>query len=442
MAANTLSITNSSQETRYLLHGDMDVAFDTVVDDGLCVNFFTVTNEEFLFKSSQFQFKDTSGMLVNKLVFGGKAGLFIELRFNLATNTWYITANNLITKEVPNTSEFHLVELAVTNTFPELDGQKYDAFYIALSNPTNLIVPLIVNPRLGFTYKIFLQQDTTGNRKVTFNSKYKFSSGGTLVLSTNPGQIDYIKATPLPGGIILCEVKLWGDDNLSIVIVSPDAPINADARPNGVVWYQSALVNGAVRQWIKINGVYQSVANPSVAIVDPVPPPLEFRSAYTMDLSTDPDWSGRLVLRDSKRTSLIIRNPNARSIQYSRTTVTNDNRNTPSGWVTILPGQEIYVTEDINQYWAQPKGYITTAITSSGTTATAKIPGHDLVTGDKVDINKAAPSGYRAVAATITVVDADTVTYTTATADLAPATSPGTIMVRGLIAEVEILGKL
>lgn len=224
-------------------------------------------------------------------------------------------------------------------------------------------------------------------------------------------------------------------------VYSATAPVNADGLADNTLYFWTTPINGAVNMYIKIGGIYFPIAVPK-AVVVPVAPATVFRSSYTMELPAEPDWSGRLVLRDSKRTSLIIRNPNARAIQYARTTVTNDNRNTPGGWITLPAGQEIYVTDDIHQYWTQPKGYITTSITSVGTTATATIPNHDLVTGDKVEITKAAPSAYRSTLATVTVVDANTVTYTTATADIAAATSPGTIMVKDLIAEVEILGAL
>jgi hypothetical protein len=178
---------------------------------------------------------------------------------------------------------------------------------------------------------------------------------------------------------------------------------------------------------------------------EPAPAPATaFRSIYTMDLSTDLDWSGRLVLRDSKRTSLIIRNVNERPIRYARSTASNNDRNNPgsANFVDLAPGQEIYITNDIHQYWAQPKPYATTALTSVGTTATATVPNHGLSTGDVVRVLNAVPNGFRNDAATLTVIDANTLTFQTAAADLGTATSQARIVFGNLIAEVEILGVL
>lgn len=207
MAANTLFITEASHDCRYLLRGDMDVSFDEIVPESFSVNFFTISNDTFVFKSTQFQFRDFTGALVNELTFGGRASIYAELRFDPNEQVWYVTSTNMVANDAPPSELFRLQELTAVESIPPLDGRLYDAFYITLSNPYNVTVPLIRNARLGFTYKIFLVQDLTANRTATFNSKYKFSEGRAPILSKSGGQIDFVKATPLTGGVAICEVN-------------------------------------------------------------------------------------------------------------------------------------------------------------------------------------------------------------------------------------------
>lgn len=67
-------------------------------------------------------------------------------------------------------------------------------------------------------------------------------------------------------------IEIFDRDGYGMFVSSPNAPVNNDGRRNGVVWYQASVVGGAVLQYVKIAGVYQTVANPSVAIANPVAP--------------------------------------------------------------------------------------------------------------------------------------------------------------------------
>jgi hypothetical protein len=165
-----------------------------------------------------------------------------------------------------------------------------------------------------------------------------------------------------------------------------------------------------------------------------------FRSIYTMDLSDNTTYNNRVAVRDSLRTSIIIRNKNAYPLQYSVSTSPNAVRSSPGNYVRLDPGQEVYAT-GIDQYWVQPFVYTTESLTSFGTTATVKLTNHGLVTGQVISMFSVTPSDYR-WGGVITVIDANTFTYQTTLSNLAAATVQGKFVLTYLTAEIELQGTL
>jgi hypothetical protein len=178
-------------------------------------------------------------------------------------------------------------------------------------------------------------------------------------------------------------------------------------------------------------------AVPASAVVSTV-----FRSIYTMELSENTSYSNRVAVRDSLRTSIILRNKNAYPLQYAVSTSTNNIRSAPgaANFTRLDPGQELYAT-GIDQWWIQPLVYTTESLTSSGTTATVKLTNHGLTSGQTISLFSATPSTYR-WGGVITVIDANTLTYQTGTADLGAATVQGKFVLTGLMVEVELQGTL
>jgi hypothetical protein len=167
-----------------------------------------------------------------------------------------------------------------------------------------------------------------------------------------------------------------------------------------------------------------------------------FRSIYTMDLSDDTTYGNRVMVRDSLRTSIIMRNKNIYPLQYAVSTSTNNIRSVPSAanFVKLEPGQEVYAT-GTDQWFIQPFIYTTESLTSSGTTATVKLTNHGFTTGQTISMRSATPSTYR-WGGVITVIDANTFTYQTSTADLAAATVQGKFVLTNLTVEIELQGAL
>lgn len=163
-----------------------------------------------------------------------------------------------------------------------------------------------------------------------------------------------------------------------------------------------------------------------------------FRSIYTQDLSDNVQYGSRVAVRDSKRTSVILRNKNAWPLQYAVSTSVNAVRSSPSGYVRLEPGQEVYAT-GIDQWWVQPFIYTTESITSSGTTATVTLTNHGLVTGQTISMYSVTPSDYR-WGGVVTVIDANTFTYQTTLSNLAAATVQGKFVLEYLTVEVELTG--
>lgn len=165
-----------------------------------------------------------------------------------------------------------------------------------------------------------------------------------------------------------------------------------------------------------------------------------FRSIYTQDLGDNTQYNGRVAVRDSLRTSIILRNRNAQPIQYAVSTSANNVRSSPVAYARLDPGQEVYAT-GIDQWWVQPFVYTTESLTSSGTTATVKLTNHGLVTGQVISMFSVTPSDYR-WGGVITVIDANTFTYQTSLSNIAAATVQGKFLLEFLTVEVELTGAL
>lgn len=165
-----------------------------------------------------------------------------------------------------------------------------------------------------------------------------------------------------------------------------------------------------------------------------------FRSIYTQDLGNNTQYNGRVAVRDSLRTSIILRNRNAQPIQYAVSTSANNVRSSPGSYARLDPGQEVYAT-GIDQWWVQPFIYTTESITSSGTTATVTLTNHRLTTGQTISMYSVTPSDYR-WGGVITVIDANTFTYQTSLSNIAAATVQGKFVLEFLTVEVELTGAL
>jgi hypothetical protein len=165
-----------------------------------------------------------------------------------------------------------------------------------------------------------------------------------------------------------------------------------------------------------------------------------FRSIYTQDLGDNTSFNGRVAVRDSLRTSVILRNKNAYPLQYSVSTATNAAKNNPGNYTKLEPGQEVYAT-GIDQWWIQPFIYTSESLTSSGTTATVKLTNHGFTTGQIINLYSVTPSDYR-WGGVITVIDANTFTYQTTAQNIAAATVQAKFVLQYLTVEVELQGAL
>jgi hypothetical protein len=165
-----------------------------------------------------------------------------------------------------------------------------------------------------------------------------------------------------------------------------------------------------------------------------------FRSIYTQDLGDNITYNGRVAVRDSLRTSIILRNKNIYPLQYSVSTAINAAKNNPGNYTKLEPGQEVYAT-DIHQWWIQPFVYTTESLTSSGTTATATLTNHGFNTGQIINLYSVTPSDYR-WGGVITVIDANTFTFQTSGSNIVAATVQAKFVLQYLTVEVELQGAL
>lgn len=217
MAAHVFNILPEHDKGRIHLHGDMSVSFDQAVDSSFSVRFFTTTNEWFSFDTTKFRFKDTSGADVSGLMVGGKPGVFIELMFDAAKLTWYITANNMIngtgagTGTGVDTSEKILTFLPL----PSLTSINYASgrnWRGTLSGDAKLKNPTGMHP--GDNLKVVIQQDTIGSRKLTFDGAYGFKDAQIPTVSTVPQAIDILDCYMTSDGTLQCDLRL----NYSVVM--------------------------------------------------------------------------------------------------------------------------------------------------------------------------------------------------------------------------------
>jgi hypothetical protein len=137
-------------------------------------------------------------------------------------------------------------------------------------------------------------------------------------------------------------------------------------------------------------------------------------------------FPGRCVHVAALRRYFIVRNTTPRVMQLTFSAALNDNANIgPANWFDLPPGSEYINWGDKRQCFIRPKLLPLSALTSSGTTATATLANHGLVTGDSVSIQGATPSGYNLGRDVVTVIDANTFTYPLSAAQAACTILPG-----------------
>lgn len=135
-------------------------------------------------------------------------------------------------------------------------------------------------------------------------------------------------------------------------------------------------------------------------------------------------YPGIQVKRDLNRLSITIQNNTPGSVGFGVKTEDNSDYN-PVTYTQLATNTEQYISGStaVNQVSLQVVSQTLTALTSSGTTATATLANHGFNTGDIKGIGNCAPSGYNGFK-TITVVDANTFTYTLASSQAAVTTLP------------------
>ena len=139
----------------------------------------------------------------------------------------------------------------------------------------------------------------------------------------------------------------------------------------------------------------------------------------------------RIGMRDTQRSAVIFRNPNADAVQVATVSQTNENQNAAdTGYVDVAANSESVITGDSSQIWIRPRAFFdTTSITNaSGTTAVATRAGHGFTTGKVLSFIGASPSGFNIGAVPITVIDANTFSYQINAAIGGSATTQATVV--------------
>jgi len=106
-------------------------------------------------------------------------------------------------------------------------------------------------------------------------------------------------------------------------------------------------------------------------------------------------------------------------------------KNSCSGFTSAALPKAVLQTGSEDTYTNTAKTI--TSLTSTGATATAVCTAHGYTTGQSIKISGATPTGYNNLYAPITVIDANTFTYTVASGLASPAT--GTITAFSLYSE-------
>lgn len=91
-----------------------------------------------------------------------------------------------------------------TLTTNDMDGDLADTFLIGAIG--DLIIPPIKNAKPGKKYKLFVKQDISGNRKITFDRLYKFAGGASPVATVAGQSVDYFEFNYSSLGFFFSEV--------------------------------------------------------------------------------------------------------------------------------------------------------------------------------------------------------------------------------------------
>jgi hypothetical protein len=202
MAANTLALTASDTGTQVPLRGDMAVSLNFTPDADFDILLKTFDTASFVISSTAGLFQQVDGTFASTLTIGGKALLWVNLRFNVIDTVWELAMHNLITAEVVGggggtgsgvgTGLRELVTLTPdSNGAVQMNGTLSNNFFINMTGSVKHLNP--VNFVAGEEITVTYRQDSTGSRSLTHDTLFELPGAQDVGLSATPLVYDLIK---------------------------------------------------------------------------------------------------------------------------------------------------------------------------------------------------------------------------------------------------------
>lgn len=311
---------------------------------------------------------------------------------------------------------------AVTATVKSINGFDKSAAS-AVSNsvtPTGVVVPTIPSaPTVGTasagnaTVSAPYTAGSTGNSAITSYDAFLYAAGAQVAALTN-----------VPNPVVFAA---------------------AQGVVNGTAYTVKVRANNAVGA-----GPLSAASN---AVTPSSVPANIYNGPGTNEVGTNPFYTNRIAMRNSKRVALTVQNTNATSsIDITTNTRANNDYtwpgdNDPSPGIiaygqTIPPGQQAILTADIGQVYVRATSIQSASLSAAGTTVTAtfsgghKLTAAQIAAGQKIDFFFASPSAYNVSGVTPTYVDDNTLTWTAASAPGGAGTAQGRLAQTGLTCTV------
>lgn len=205
MSANTLAVLASASGSILPLRGDMAVTLNFTPNEAFDVVLRTTDKSTFSVSSTTALFIGIDGVKSSTITFGGKIGLWVNLRYNIDDAVWEIAESNLVTGETIPTSTggtgdgtgvgTGIRELVVTHPDSNgkilLDGLVSNNFLVEMTANATLLNMTNFVP--GEEITVIYRQDATGSRLLAHDTLFAQPNSQPVNLTTTAHALDLIK---------------------------------------------------------------------------------------------------------------------------------------------------------------------------------------------------------------------------------------------------------